>query len=233
MKYILLFSLLFLSFAEAKLPDHEMQRYCKERAVDKYNLQRNKIYTAVPRYLYGKYSVYAQSPKGKKNALFFVCHFSPSGRMTAIRTEKDLRKRRTSVVTQEAKRSCRREAASIWRLSRRDIDIVKSRVVRNSRYHLTVEAHNRRALCDVNAQGYIYDFKRENRSVRLPSSAKRACFSSAGRFWRVPVSRIGIDKVKRNKYGRYNVTLRYRDITGRCDVAANGYVHHFKTKHRR
>ena len=143
-----LLSLFFAVFVQTEVSaatSYEMQRYCKDEAVRTYRLKREKIYTAVPRFLNGKYSVYSQSSKNTKRALFFSCHFNRHGRFINIQTEKDLRKRRTSVVTQEAKRSCRREAASIWRLSRRDIDIVKSRVVRNSRYHLTVKAHNRRS----------------------------------------------------------------------------------------
>jgi len=231
MKYIIL-SFLLLSFAEAKLPSYEMQRYCKDEVVAKYKVQRNKIHLAVPRFLYGKYSVYGQSPKNTKNALFFVCDFSRSGRLLAVKKERDLR-RRGQTSTKYAKRSCKSEASSVWRVSSKRVRITNTRKVNRTRYHMTVVSGNRTALCDVNAQGNIYSFKRERSQAQRPGKAQRACTKSASRFWRVPVSRIRIDKVKKNKYGRYNIIVRYRNTTGRCDVDRRGYVHHFKTQKRR
>ena len=230
-KYILL-SFLLLSFVEAKLPNYEMQRYCKDKVVAKYKVQRNKIHLASPRYLYGKYSVYGQTPKGSKNALFFVCDFSRSGRLLAVKTEQDLRKRGQS-ASKHAKNSCKSEASSVWRVPSRSIRIANTRKVNRTRYHITVASGKRTALCDVNAQGNIYSFKQNRPNAQFPSKAKRACLSSASRFWQVPMSRIRIGKAKKNKYGRYNTIVKYRNITGRCDVDRYGYVHHFKTQKRK
>ena len=228
-KYILLSFLLF-SFVEAKLPSYEMQRICKDEVVAKYDIQRSKIHLAVPRYLYGKYSVYGQSPKGKKNALFFVCDFSRSGRLLAVKTEKDLRRRGNNVSTKNAKRSCKSEAASVWRVPRSSVRIVNTRKVKSSRYHISVASGKRKALCDVNAQGNIYRFTRERNTQKLPREARRACLSSASRFWQVPRSRIKIESVRRNNHGRYTATLRYRNISAKCDVDRYGDVHHFRTR---
>jgi hypothetical protein len=229
-KYIIL-SFLLLSFAEAKLPDYEMQRYCKDEVVAKYNISRNSIHLAVPRYLYGKYSVYGQSPANAKNALFFVCDFSRSGRLLAVKTERDLR-RQGGADNKNAKRSCKSEASSVWGVDRRQVKVTNIRKVNRTRWHITVRSGNRTALCDVNAQGNIYRFTREQSHAKLTNKAKRACFSSASRYWEIPASRVSIDRVKENRYGRYNVTVRYRNVTGKCDVDRYGTVHHFKTQKR-
>jgi hypothetical protein len=231
MKKIISFLLLLFTFIEAQLPAHEMQRYCKDEAVAKYNIPRDRIHLAVPRYLYGKYSVYGQFPKNSENALFFVCDFSRSGRILAVKTEQDLR-RRGQENNKNAKRSCKSEASSVWRVPRKQIEITNIRKVNRTRYHITVRSGNRTALCDVNAQGNIYAFERRREDSRLPQRAKRACLSSASRFWRLPAQRITIERVKRNRYGRYNVLVQYRNVTGKCDVDRYGTVHHFKTHKR-
>ena len=223
--------LLLFTFLEAQLPSYEMQRYCKDEVVAKYNLPRNKVHLAVPRYLYGKYSVYGQFPKNTQNALFFVCDFSRSGRLLAVKTERDLR-RRGQVDNKNAKRSCKSEASSVWGVSRKQVEIVNIRKVNNTRYHISVRAGKRTALCDVNAQGNIYSFSRRQSNAGLSNKVKRACLSAASRYWQIPVTRISMDRVKRNRFGRHNITVRYRNITGKCDVDRYGSVHHFKT-HRR
>ena len=222
---------LLFSFAEAQLPSYEMQCYCKDEAVAKYNVSRNSIHLAVPRYLYGKYSVYGQFPKNTQNALFFVCDFSRSGKLLSVKTEQDLR-RRGQVDNKNAKRSCKSEASSVWGVLRKQVEIIDIRKVNNSRYHISVRAGNRTALCDVNAQGNIYSFERRRESIMLPQSARRACLSSASRYWRLPARRISVERVKRNKYGRYNVRVQYRNVIGKCDVDRYGRVHHFKTHKR-
>ena len=228
-KYIIL-SLLFLSFLEAKLPNYEMERLCKNRVVTKYKLQRAKVYTAVPRYLYGKYSVYGHYPRNKKNALFFSCHFSKSGKMTSVKVEKDLRKKKRA--TKAAKNSCKAEAASVWRTSSRRVKIISSRTVKSSRYHITVTSGRKKAICDVNARGHIYSFKNRTNSNNRPSNsnrAKTACKNIASKYWMVPASRISISRLKKNRYGRYNATLRYAFVEGKCDASKSGRIHHFKT----
>ena len=227
----IIFLFLLLSFAEAQLPAYEMQRYCKDEVVAKYNIPRNGLHLAVPRYLYGKYSVYGQFPKNTQNALFFVCDFSRSGRLLAVKTEKDLR-RRGQTGTKHAKRSCKSEASSVWRVPSKRVRITNTRKVNRTRYHITVASGNRTALCDVNAQGNIYSFERRRESAALPQSARRACLSSASRYWRVPARRISVERVKQNNYGRYNVRVQYRNVTGKCDVDRYGRVHHFKTHKR-
>ena len=135
-----------------------------------------------------------------------MCDFSRSGRLLAVKTEKDLRKR-GKTASKHAKRSCKSEASSVWRVPSKRVRITNTRKVNSTRYHMTVASGNRTALCDVNTQGNIYAFKRERSQAQLPGKAKRACTKSASRFWRVPVSRIRIDKVKKNKYGRYNMIV--------------------------
>jgi hypothetical protein len=227
-KYIPLLLLLF-SFLEAQLPAYEMQRYCKDEAVAKYKIPRDRIHLAVPRYLYGKYSVYGQSPKKVDDALFFVCDFSRSGRFLGIKTDRDLRQKGEQ-ANQNAKRSCKSEAASVWRVPRKSVRIAEIRKVNRTRYHIRVGSGNKTALCDVNAQGHIYSFKREQSDARLPRKAKRACVRSAEKFWRLHTPRIRVEQVKKNRFGRYNVLIRYKNVRGRCDVDRNGYVHHFKTQ---
>jgi len=224
--------LLMFTFLEAQLPSYEMQRYCKDEVVAKYTIPRNGVHLAVPRYLYGKYSVYGQFPKNTQNALFFVCDFSRSGRLLAVKTERDLR-RGGGADNKNAKRSCKSEASSVWGVPRKSVSITNIRKVNRTRYHMNVAAGNKTALCDVNAQGNIYAFKREQSHAKLPSKAKRVCISSASKFWQVPSSRIHIDKVTKNRYGRYNTIVRYRNITGRCDVDRYGNVHHFNPQKRR
>jgi hypothetical protein len=223
---------LLFSFVEAKLPDYEMQRYCKDRVVSKYKIKRSAIHLAVPRYLYGKYSVYGQSPKNSKNALFFVCDFSKNGKLLAVKTQEDSRNK-TKVSSKIANRSCISEASSVWGVKRSNIKTNNIKRVKSSRFHISLSTRNKTASCDVNAQGNIYSFKtKREQNSKLTKRARQACFLAASKYWKIPSHRLSINKIKTNKYRRYNVIMQYRNTRGRCDVDRYGYIHHFKTLRR-
>ena len=232
--YVPMMVLLFSTFTHTALQaatSYEMQRYCKDEAVRTYRLKREKIYTAVPRFLNGKYSVYSQSPKNTKRALFFSCHFNRHGRFINIQTEKDMRKNNQHPVKvpRAAKRSCKDEASSVWRVSQRDVRLSNIRRVNSGRYKMTVQARNRTAVCDVNAQGNIYRFHVQGKQQSGKKPAKQACKRLAARLWKVPSSRISIQGVRNTSRERYDMEVRYRHTRGSCDVSRNGYVHHFRT----
>ncbi len=227
---------LALSVTAIAATSYEMQRVCKDKVSQRYKVSRASIYTAVPRQLYGRYSVYGKTPKNTENALYFVCDFNKRGRFVAVKTEKDLRRNnnRPSKPTRAAKHACKGEASSVWRVSQRDVRIENIRPVNAGRYKITIEARNRSAVCDVNAQGNIYSFKvRNNHNAQhnRKKIAKQACRRLASRLWKVPVSRTHINRLHKNTYrrGRYDIEVGYRHIRGKCEVDVNGYVHHFRT----
>ena len=235
--YFPLVVLLLATFVQTELSatnSYEMQRMCKDRAVRTYLLKREKIYTAVPRLLYGKYSVYSKSPKNREDALFFVCNFNRNGRFLNIKTEKDLRRNtnRPVKLTKAAKRSCRGEASSVWRVSQRDVDISNIRRVNSGRYKMTVKARNRTAICDVNVQGNIYSFRVQKHKSSSTHTARKSCKRAAARYWDVPQSRVVIERTRKIHSGRYNMYVRYGYVEGKCDVSHNGHIYHFRTKHR-
>ena len=215
---------ILLSQALVAAPSYEMQRICRDKAVRHYHLKRETIHTAVPRYLDGRYSVYAKSPKKGERALFFVCDFTRKGRFIRIKTEKDLRRE----ANQAARRSCRGEAASVWNIPFKKTRITGTKRIDSSRYHLQVEAGRRVALCDVNSQGHIYRFRT---SKRYPENktAQKACRQTASRLWRVRASTIVTERVRKIHTGRYDVRLRYGRVWGVCDVSGSGHVYHFRT----
>ena len=95
---------------------------------------------------------------------------------------------------------------------------------------MQVRSGKRTAVCDVNTQGHIYSFKSERRQT-AGKVASRACKQLASRFWKVPVSRISIDKVDAIHKEHTILHLRFSGVVeGRCDVnPKSGYVYHFKT----
>ncbi len=230
--YLMVFLLGVLSASSLQAaPAYEMQRYCKDKAVQTYRLQREAIHTAVPRFLDGYYSVYAKSPKKTEDALFFVCQFTRNGRFIQIKTEKDLRPGRAVPPTKAAKRSCKGEASSVWCVPRKVVKISDIRRVNAGRYIMDVEAGGRKARCDVNAQGHIYSFKKQTaKREKAPKPAKRACKQLASRLWKVPVSAIKLDRFRNVRHDRYHIRVQYGRTLGNCDVNGNGHIYHFKTR---
>ena len=84
------FSSLLLTQTHASSQSH-MQQTCIEKVATLYHIDPNTIHTAVPRLLYGKYSVYGKSPKNTQEALFFVCHYDKSGTFMTMNVETDKR----------------------------------------------------------------------------------------------------------------------------------------------
>ena len=68
-----------------------MKQSCEEKAAAVYHLKPETIHTAVPRFLYGRYSVYGKSPKNTEEALFFVCHYDKNGKFMTLNVETDKR----------------------------------------------------------------------------------------------------------------------------------------------
>lgn len=215
------------------VPSYEMERICKDRAVQTYRIDRESIHLAVPRYLNGLYSTYGKSPKKGENALFFVCNFDRNGRFLSIRTEKDLRRNsaNNSRVTKAAKRSCKGEASSVWRVSPREVSLTNIRRINRGRYHLTVRSGNRTAVCDVNTQGHIYSFQRSGNVGTSNRKARRACKVLASKLWKVPASRVQIYSTRKINRDRFRMNVRYKGVTGRCDVSRSGRIYHFRTQH--
>ncbi len=225
----LLFAPLLLIQQSEAATAYEMQRICKDRAQQNYRLPRETIYTAVPRFLNGYYSVYGKSPQNTENALFFVCEFSRQGRFLRIKTEKDLRPSRPMKPTKAAKRSCKGEASSVWRIPRKRVQISNIQRVNSGRYIIDVEAGGRKARCDVNAQGHIYSFRTQPRVAAVPKPAKKACKRLASRLWKVPISAIRPERIQQVRPNRYHIRLQFGPVYGKCDVNANGHVYHFRT----
>jgi hypothetical protein len=230
LSYLMVFLLGVLSLGTLQAaPAYEMQRICKNRAQQSYRLPREAIYTAVPRFLNGYYSIYGKSPQHTENALFFVCEFSRQGRFLRIKTEKDLRPSRAVKPTKAAKRSCKGEASSVWRIPRKAVRISNIQRVNTGRYLINVKAGGRKkARCDVNAQGHIYSFRAYKRDATV-KSAKKACKRLASRLWKVPASTVQLDRVEKTRYDRYHLVVRYDRVYGKCDVNRNGRIHHFRT----
>ena len=230
-----LFTLLFFlaSFTQLEArssQNHEMKRTCNNKAVRNYNLRRENIKLATPRYNNGRTTIYGQSPKNRKNALFFACNFDRKGRFLNIKVEKDLR-RNNNKVSKAAKRACKKRASRVWRVSKRNVSITHTQRIKNRRYSLTMKTRNRTARCEVNAQGNIRSFHTKRAPKRGNAKAKSSCKRTASRLWRVPTSHIRIDRTRKVTRDRYHMTLRYGRVNGRCDVSRRGHIYHFRTHH--
>ncbi|SFZ98518.1 hypothetical protein MNB_SV-5-244 [hydrothermal vent metagenome] len=220
--------------AVAKHVRDDMPFICKYEAKRNFGVKQSSVQTLPAERIHKGFTVYGQTPKNTKKALFFQCYFDHHGNYVKIRKTRDYRYNSGGAnkrVPETVKRICKGEASYRWRMKQNYIRIKNAKRVGKHDYIVNLSARNYRGTCEVSKSGHIYKFQtryaNNNVSSSAPSEALWSCKRRAASRWGTRLNNVRVIHSRRLGRDDYNVKLSFRDYRVNCEVSGRGRIYLF------
>ena len=227
----------FYSEIAAREVRNNMSSICKYEAERHFPRTQRNIRTLPVERTHNGFTVYGQSPRNTRRALYFECRFDRRGAYRSIRKIRDTRyptdmgHRHTSYTPAIVRRICKGEASVRWRMNPRNVRIDQSRRISRDRYLLKLRGRSYRGVCEISGSGHIYGFKTAyangDNQHRIPQEARRACKRQAASRWGTRPNNIRINNTRRLGRDDFMVRLSRGSYRAECEVSGRGRIYLF------
>lgn len=213
----------------------DMPFICKYEAKRNFDVSQSSSQTLPVEKTRNGYVVYGQSPKYTSRALFYECHFNRRGEYRGIRKTSDKRypggvHGSHGKVPKVARRVCKGEAASRWRIRPNDVKITKTKRLTRNDNMVILSGRNYRGQCEVSNSGHIYRFQTQyanGNASHTPKAARKSCKRRAASRWGARPSDVRVTRDSKVGHDRYRVRVALGRYRAECEVNGRGRMYSF------